>query len=642
MNLQGKRAFAILVFLILQLAGFNAAGQVLDTIFPSKEKSRYLYNYQLLELDSATQIEDTVNENTHRIHPLVDREIGFMDLGLFGTPAYVFRLTSTPVETFDHGVHSMSPNFFNSDSIKLYRSPTPRTLLKYGQGNSELIYLVAEHSQNIFERWNFGLNYRRIKVQNWYYDNIDGLTLARIPNNYNFSAYSRFYTQNRKYEVVATYTWNKATIAETGGIMDTEKFDTLDRRTKQYFNSGYLSGASNIFKESNASFTQYFRFGNSKIEIKDNPDTVGVKDTIKTFTPKGHFYHKFQYHKSAFYFTDDAPNMEYYPVRLIGISTNDSFITNRFTNRFGLFLLPSEKAPRLDLSIDHDWIQINQSGYIKDKIHQLWLNGKISQSLFGQTVLFTGRYATLGYNAGDIHFKGKLRLQNRDSAHQLSVTGNVQYSRFRPSYMQSYFVSNHYQWHNDFRRTGYVMGNAGIKYLHHIELDGTFERFDDPVVFNEQGLPEQFASVQILSARLSNRIDMWRFHLKNTGLLKLVPEDSPIRYPLFTFKESFYYEGYFFKRNMLTRVGIDFYYYSLFKGNYYNPATRQYQLQNDFEIGNYPLFDLFITGKIRTVDIFFVYRHANAGLSGYDYYASPRYPQISSSARLGLSWRLYN
>lgn len=642
MKKPGIKALCGGIYLLFLFQPSMAGAQVLDSIFPSTEKSRYLYAWQLYNLDSTTVEEDTVHENGHRIHPLVASETGFMDCGLPGTPAYTFRLTESPAMGFNAGVSAMDALFFHTDSIKLYRSPAPRTFLKYGQGTGELIYLEAEHSQNIFERWNFGMSYRRIKVQNWYYDNIEGLTLARIPNNYNLSTYSRYHTANRKYEVVASYIWNKATIAETGGMVNTEKFDTLDRREKQYFNSVYLPGATNEFKESEISATQFFRFGSSKIVINENKDTAGIMDTLKHFTPKGHLYHRVQYHKQAYRFTDENPEMTYYPVRLIGLATNDSFVINRLTNTAGIMLLPFEKAPRLDISVDHDWIRTNQSKYMESNFQQVWVNAKVTQPVKRQLLVLTGRYGVTGYNAGDIHLNAGIKLQAGDSIHPLKIRGNARFSRYQPSYLQNYFVSNHFYWYGRFEPASYVMAGGGISYRHYIGLEGAIETFDRPVVFGVDARPLQAGTVSVLSARLRNRTDLWRFHLQSEILLKVVPDDSPIRYPLVTAKESFYYEGYFFKGNMLTRIGIDLYYYSAFNAPYYNPATRQYQLQNEMEIGNYPMFDVFFTGKVRTVDLFFVYRHANAGYFGDAYYASPRYPQITSSARLGLSWRLFN
>lgn len=628
--------------LILSLVFYAmwADAQVLDSVFPSTEKSRYIYAEQLYELDTSTQLEDTVHEFGHRIHPLVKSEVGFLDLGYMATPAQTFRLTRSPYIGFDPGVHVMDPLFFHPDSIKYYNSPTPRTFLKYGQGTKELIYLEASHSQNVFDRWSFGLDYRRIKAQNWHYDNLNGFTLARIPNNYNMQFWSRFFTQNRKYEVIVNYTRNTATIAETGGMIDLAKYDTLNRREKQYFNSVYLPDAHNRFRNNIITATQFFRFGKTTLKITENPDTVGVMDTVKQFSPRGQFYHRIRYNNDNYRFLDPNPNMNYYPVRLLSLSTMDSFRVRNLSNKIGVFFLPSEKAPRFDAAIQHDLIHVFQSGLIDQKFQQVWLLGKLTQPIKASHIDLTGRYGALGYNAGDIHLTGELVLRTKDSSKSfIQLFGR--YSRYEASYQQNYFVSNHYSWYHRWNKQEYALLKADGSWKGILGLRLAAERFSNPVVYNEEGLPQQFGPVQILSAQINNKLNFWRFHLVSNGLVKVTPSNSPIRYPLLTVKESFYYEGYFFKKNMLARIGTDFFYYSAFDANYYNPATRQYQL-SDLTIGNYPMFDLYFNAKVRTVDLFVVYRHASAGLFGNAYYASPRYPQIPSSIRLGLSWRLFN
>ena len=75
--------------------------------------------------------------------------------------------------------------------------------------------------------------------------------------------------------------------------------------------------------------------------------------------------------------------------------------------------------------------------------------------------------------------------------------------------------------------------------------------------------------------------------------------------------------------------------------NAYDPALAEFYIQTNRKYGNFPRFDFFVDGKIRTMRIFLKLEHFNASLSGYNYYSAPNYPYRDMIFRFGVVWNFF-
>lgn len=92
---------------------------------------------------------------------------------------------------------------------------------------------------------------------------------------------------------------------------------------------------------------------------------------------------------------------------------------------------------------------------------------------------------------------------------------------------------------------------------------------------------------------------------------------------------------------MLARIGIDYYWFSSYYADAYNPFLRQFVWQNNTQIGNYPYIDVYASAQIQTMNLFIRLEHVNQGISGNGY-PTPLYPNPPRFFRFGVNWRLFN
>jgi hypothetical protein len=133
------------------------------------------------------------------------------------------------------------------------------------------------------------------------------------------------------------------------------------------------------------------------------------------------------------------------------------------------------------------------------------------------------------------------------------------------------------------------------------------------------------------------RFGKWSFD-NRVVYQKVLVGDTVIRLPEFIFNHSFYYNGVFFKGALLSQFGLDIFYNSSYYADAYVPGIREFHLQNNQKIGDYPYVDVFLNFKIKRVRFFLMYQHVTMGLFGYRYYTTPYYPMQDRALKFGLSW----
>ena len=67
----------------------------------------------------------------------------------------------------------------------------------------------------------------------------------------------------------------------------------------------------------------------------------------------------------------------------------------------------------------------------------------------------------------------------------------------------------------------------------------------------------------------------------------------------------------------------------------------EFILQNETEIGNYPILDFFFNMQVQRTRIFLKVENFGASFTGRNYYSAPNYPYRDLTVRFGLVWNFF-
>ena len=155
--------------------------------------------------------------------------------------------------------------------------------------------------------------------------------------------------------------------------------------------------------------------------------------------------------------------------------------------------------------------------------------------------------------------------------------------------------------------------------------------------------PKQYnKSINYLAIKVGREFRFGKFALDNTFLYqKTDQEDDVLNVPEFTSRNTIYYSNHFFKRALYIQSGITANYFTKYYANEYNPMLGEFFVQNQKEIGEFPMLDFFVNARVRQTRFFLKAEHFNSMFTGNKFYSAPHYPYRDFMVRFGLVWNFF-
>lgn len=149
--------------------------------------------------------------------------------------------------------------------------------------------------------------------------------------------------------------------------------------------------------------------------------------------------------------------------------------------------------------------------------------------------------------------------------------------------------------------------------------------------------------VDYLKVKVEKEFKFGHFGLENTVMYQQVLSGETVfNVPQFITRNSLYFEDHWFKRALFLQTGVGFKYFTKYNMNAYDPVLAEFYVQNEQELGGYPLVDIFFNAKIRQTRIYFIYENFTALFaSKNEYFAAPGYPYRDNVLRFGLVWNFF-
>ncbi|MDP2688438.1 MAG: putative porin [Aequorivita sp.] len=149
--------------------------------------------------------------------------------------------------------------------------------------------------------------------------------------------------------------------------------------------------------------------------------------------------------------------------------------------------------------------------------------------------------------------------------------------------------------------------------------------------------------VDYLKIKAGKEFKYGLFGLDNTVMFQQVLSGETVfNVPQIITRNSLYYEDHWFKRALFMQTGVTFKYFTAYNMNAYDPVLAEFYVQNNQELGGFPLVDIFFNAKIRQTRIFFVYENFTSLFGGKnEYFAAPGYPYRDNVLRFGLVWNFF-
>jgi hypothetical protein len=615
-----------LLFLTVHALAYS---QLLDTSSvhdynPTDIQIQQTKNFTFLDT-TQTNLDTTLNL-FYNYYPTYQNNFPFVDLGLEATPALSLSQSNRRQLRLRLGADHMRPYFYD-DSIHVYQTDKPFTRFNYTQGANEMLSIEATHAQQISKRLSFGVDYRRIKNQNFYFSNLQNFSRVRMGNLFNTKFYTSYYSPDRKYEMVSSYIWNRSKHVESGGLSSDSAFNSQIGRDKLNnslvnYTDGIGTIAQNQFR-----LTQYFRPGGMSTDSTLNA-------SLNQFNQQ--FFISTALKNERLEFEDNNPDSLNYGSLLLPFK--DSSYHRSVENEIGYMVTLGRN--KMATSIIHDFSTIYQN-FERETFQNIYLSSKGIIEINKMSFIPKLKLGISGYNAGDYSIDGIVST----NLNEIEIKGGFSVQQVEPTFMQQEFNSNAIQWNNDFSKVSVnqVHGSLSTQQTNHnLKFDVMAENTNGLVYYHSDNQISQFNDNLnwlrvIVSHHFKNEYVGSDFSLtyQNSSNQEILPRpETAISGNLFT-------QFRLFKKNLNVQLGVRSYWFSSFNSPRYNPYTRAWHNTNEL-FQSTPPIQVYTNAKVKSFCFGVEFFHIQQGLMGENYYSSPGYPMMPRNLRLNIRWDLNN
>lgn len=645
------RKFNYIILFVTLLFSFNIGAQIPDTNFNVFGSWKYDLQTGLRERNNFDTTVFTVN----RHNPLLKSTSSYLYLGNIGSAAVSNIYNERLFAGFVFG-SAYQPYIYDEKSFEIFKTKSPVSIASFTIGDikeQEERTINILHTQNIDEYSNIGFKVNNINSIGHYVDHQVLFNKISIFGSH-FKGPVKF---------LASANRNKFLNNEIGGFVDST-WEIKGQSVTQYEN--HFNEAVSEFRNQNINALLEYKLIDFRLQ-KDTLDTLsGNSLIIGQYTNIDQNYRKFnaglmdfrdqvmidtlQSNDSAFY--RSITNRVYFKFR-----TGNQYITGGIENEFVKYSHRQIPDTIFHTSSTNNGtvVAFNNGSIIKnteDKQYNFSLFGDIEINISDLLKLkFLGKYYLFGYQKLKTDLAGKAFLNLRKS----NIEAYFGIKTRKPDYYYNHYISNLYEWNNNFNDTRELKLDVLLKSKEHRSgLRFGNYLLGNYIFFNENAHPQQYLKVlNIVSAQVFGEFSLGKFKTFNEVSLQSTTNENILPLPPYTVFHSFSFNQKLFNDVLHFNVGYDFNMYGKYKANAYEPVLGVFHTQSKVETGNYPFVDLFINFKVKRTLFYFKYEHVNELSSHLDddgnqvlygkrYYTTTSYLNPGRVFRFGLTWVLLN
>ena len=544
------------------------------------------------------------------------------------------------------GINSINPkmgasnkyySYDSVDDVVYYDLPTPFTELMYRSVFEQGQLLDAVYSVNTSRQFNFSISRKGLRSLGNYQNFISSSSNFKISTNY--------FSKNKKYRFRTHYTNQKLFSEQNGGINNSD-ISNFENGNSQFQDRGVFD--PNFENAHNEFLGKRFYLDQSYVLSEKDSISDSSLELFNAIYLEEKKY-KFQQSSSDEFFGDSFVSQE----------INDKILLNSLNLQAGL-IYNSDIFGKINLGLRYVSDKYSLENYqIEEYIDN-------SQMVNSKTTFITAEYLKMfskielkaktenfifGDNKSNMFSSSViLKLKNNNS-----FTANYKLFSSTPNYNFLLYRSNYenYNWNNQFDNSITNSISLGLKLNEIIDLDLDlisvkkhiqFEKIINDLADSSEYsiIPVQHnGNLDILKLQLGRKINFGKFSIDSKLLFQKSLSDDIINLPQIVSRNTFYFSTDMFKKALFLQTGFGVKYFSKFYMNGYDPLLSELYIQNEKEIGEFPIIDFFINAKIQQTRLYFKFEHFNSSFTGYNYYSAPNYPYRDFSFRFGLVWNFF-
>ncbi|RMA57164.1 putative porin [Ulvibacter antarcticus] len=630
-----KNTFLLLFLLSVSATVFSQESRTPNPSEKQKKPPIELYRIISAQRDT-TYIDTTLSiQKEYKFNYLRKDDfelLAFSNVGqTYNSLAYNFdRLNLKPL----FAAQSHHFNYYEIGDINYYHVPTPLTEIYFKTAFRQGQQLDAFFTVNTSEQFNFSVAYKGIRSLG-NYQHI-------LTSTGNFTFTSNYHTKNKRYNIRAHIAAQDVLNRENGGLTDNSLQLFIDD-DPEFTDRGRLD----VNFEDGENKLEGLRFyGDHSYELISKKDSTNY--SVLTIGNTISYEDKFYEYRQVSPYAGFGPSYELANLKeTVKLEDFNAKVYAHFNN--SIIGKLTAFAGYTDFNYGYNSVLILNNGRITNRLKENIIEAGAAYEKDYKGFQLSGKAAlnvSGDYDGNYLRGAASFAL-DKDNKAEASLTIHSVAPNFNFQLYQSDYVN--YNWQNDLNnvKTQELRFDLISKKL--LNASVSYTGIDDYTYFgikenDSTPTPMQFNErVDYLKVKAEKEIKYKKFGLANTVLFQQVLSgDAVFNVPQIVTRQSLYYEDHLFKKALFLQTGVNFKYFSKYNMNAYDPVLAEFYVQNDQELGGFPMLDFFFNAKVKQTRIFFKWEHFNTLFkSTNDHFSAPGYPYRGAVIRFGLVWDFF-
>jgi len=547
----------------------------------------------------------------------------------------IFPLVPSSIGAWS-GFQAYEP-YYTSEEPHYFDTKSPYTKMYIVWGGNGRAMTRVEFSRNINPRWNFGFDYRPILIEKQIQRRQKG-DYQTTSHYYDF--YTTYRSKDERYQLLFNYRRMRHRVKENGGVFNPT--DSIDNLFKDNTRSNMTAAESEDYRRNIhlsqqyqiAKFLQVYHIVDLTRQMNIFRDQPAVdRDTLfaKTF------------------------NKYYDRARTDTVNLSDQTVLNTTQQEIGI----KGNAAKFFYSAYYKFRTYDYSNVLLSP-SEFKFNPNGSESYLGGTIsLKFDSVSAFRGSAESLFLEGFYKIEGEVQSPWIEAS--FKNSLSKPGFMQQAYRGVHDSWNQKLNGVNATEAKGFLKWkgkAFQIWAGGTFTLFNNYIYFKDtttvtksKALFPSVTPVQSSGTQstVSPEIKASFQFLKHLFIRPqfiytrlLVNDDRVLRIPEQFINIQLAYENSLFKDHLQLQAGIDFHSHSAYRALAYSPTIQQFYIQDKTMSPQFPLVDIFFTGKMRRARFFLKYHNLVQMFTLTGYVPTPKYPGQFSVLDFGFEFLLFD
>ena len=525
-------------------------------------------------------------------------------------------------------------NYKQIEDMEYFHIPTPLTELYFKTAFKQGQQLDAFFTINTSEQFNFSFAYKGLRSLGAYQNS--------LTSNGNFRFTTNYHTKNNRYNIIAHVAAQDVLNEENGGLTD-NSVALFVNNDSDFKDRGRLDVK---FEDAENKLEGLRFYGNQEYQIVAKKDS-----TDQSIVTIGN---SISYEDKFYRYNQSQPFDEF----------GDSYVTSNLNKKVKLEDFNIQAYSRFENSIigklrafigytDYNY-GYNSVLYLNEETIPNRIKGNLIQAGASYKKEYKGFQL---YGEGAINIKGDLDANYLKAGMSYTMKGEhtvraeIKNHSVAPNFNFLLYQSDYinYNWQNNFNNVKTQQLLVQLTSNKIVNATVSYTGIDDYTYFaikenDSTPTPHQYNKrVDYVKVELQKEFHYKKFALENTILYQeALSGEGVLNIPQFITRNTLYFQDEWFNKALFIQTGATFKYFADYNMNSYDPVLAEFYVQNDQELGGFPLVDIFFNAKVRQTRFYFKYENFTSLFSSKnEYFSAPGYPFRDAVIRFGIVWNFF-